>query len=279
MNMATLGLKDRKLGGLVKLAGVALSGAVLLGGSAFAQVELDISVDAPDTYPAAGGTVAFTFTVERLDVNADPDSDVTAVGAEIVLPAGWKLERDIDSTCDATITDNQTAGVNSTIQVKGADNVTPIGAPPNEVCPPIPATGDTLEVFWIPEGGGGDTPLPVDFPLEVSLTVTVPASTEGTQNIGATVKYRVLEGGEETGTGGDTIDQDQIIGCTTSLGDADGNATVDVDDVQALFDFIIQVRPTIEEECSDFCADTFVDVSDVQGIFNSIIQLPNPCAG
>jgi hypothetical protein len=278
MNMATLGLKDRKLGGLVKLAGVALSGAVLLGGSAFAQVELDISVDAPDTYPAEGGTVAFTFTVERTDVNADPDSDVTAVGAEIVLPTGWKLERDIDSTCDATISDNQTVGVNSTIQVKGADNVTPIGAPPNEVCPPIPATGDTLEVFWIPEGGGGDTPLPVAFPLEVSLTVTVPSSTTGTQNIGATVKYRVLEGGEETGTGGDTIDESVVVGCTNP-GDGDGNATVDVDDVQAIFDFIIAVRPDIDDDCADFCDDSVVDVSDVQGIFNSIIQLPNPCAG
>jgi hypothetical protein len=284
MNMATLSRDGRNLGGLVKVAGMALSGVLALSGAAFAQAALDITVDAPDTY-IAGSTVDVDITIDRTDASGDPDSDVTAIGAEIALPTGWKLDRDADSNCAVAVVETQNGvaanpATNSTVNVKGS-NQTFVDPPNNTTCVAIPTTGDTLEVFWIPEDSGGGTPLPVNFPVVLTVTLSVPNGNTGIKNINGTVKYRVLEGGEQTGTGGDTIDAGIVDGCTTQPGDANGDNSVDPADAQLAFEAFLQIPAAlaaINPDCGDFCnAGDGVDPADAQGIFNQFLQLPAPC--
>lgn len=272
------------MGGLIKMAGMALSGVLALSGSAFAQATLDITVDAPDTY-VAGGTVDVAITIDRSDATADPDSDVTAIGAEIALPTGWKLDRDADSNCAVAVVETQNGVAanpvtNSTVNVKGS-NQTFVDPPTNTTCVAIPTSGDTLEVFWIPEDSGGGTPLPVDFPVVLTVTLTVPNGNTGIKNVNGTVKYRVLEGGEQTGTGGDSLDAEDPSGCVTAPGDANGDNSVDPADAQLAFEAFLQLPDAlaaINPDCGDFCnTGDGVDPADAQGIFNQFLQLPNPC--
>lgn len=283
MNMATLSRDGRNLGGLVKVAGIALSGVLAFGGTALAAPVLDITVAAPDTY-VAGQTVDVQISIERTDATADPDSDVTALGAEIALPTGWKLDRDPDSNCAVAVVETQNGvaanpATNSTVNVKGS-NQTFVDPPANTTCVAIPTSGDTLEVFWIPEDSGGGTPLPVDFPVVLTVTLTAAGNSSGQQNINGTVKYRVLEGGEQTGTGGDSIDQ-EVGGCVTAPGDANGDNSVDPADAQLAFEAFLQIPEAlaaINPDCGDFCnTGDGVDPADAQGIFNQFLQLPNPC--
>ncbi|MFM1918447.1 MAG: Dockerin type domain [Candidatus Hydrogenedentota bacterium] len=278
MNMATLRRDGSNMGGLVKLAGVTLSGLVAFGGAAFAQPALDITVDAPDTY-TPGSTVDVTITIARTDATAADDADVTALGAEITLPSGWKVERDADANCDVAVSDNQVVGTNSTIQVKGS-NQTFVDPPANTTCVAIPTTGDVLEIFWIPEDGGSGDPLPVNFPVVVSATLTVPAQSSGQQAIDGTVKYRVLEGGEVSETGGDTLEA-AAGGCLTAPGDANGDNSVDPADAQLAFEAFLQIPEAlaaINPDCGDFCnTGDGVDPADAQGIFNQFLQVGNPC--
>lgn len=275
MKMATHGREGSNVGGLVKMAGFALTGVLALGGAAFAQPTLDIAVDAPAEYTPSG-TVEVTITISRTDSDANPDGDVTALGAEITLPTGWKLERDADANCASTIDDNQTAGVNSTIQVKGS-NQTFVDPPANTTCVAIPTTGDVLEIFWIPEGG--NDPLPVAFPVVVTATL-VAANSTGDQDIDATVKYRVLEGAEQTAAGSDTLAQGQGGGCVTAPGDANGDNSVDPADAQLAFEAFLQIPEALDAitPCGDFCGSgDGVDPADAQGIFNQFLQVGNPC--
>lgn len=273
MNMATLRRDGSKMGGLVKLAGVTLSGLVAFGGASFAQPVLDITVDAPDTY-TPGSTVDVTITIARTDVTGADDADVTALGAEITLPSGWKVSRDADANCDVAVGDNQVVGTNSTIQVKGS-NQTYVDPPANTTCVAIPTTGNVLEIFWIPESGGSGDPLPVNFPVEVNATLTVPGNSAGQQAIDGTVKYRVLEGGEVSETGGDTLEA-AASGCALP-GDVNGDNSVDPADSQAIFDFFLGRPGAINEDCGDFCTDSSIDPADAQGVFNAFLGRPSPC--
>lgn len=271
MKMAMLG-QVRNLGCLRNVTGFALSGVLALAGAAGAQVVLDITLDAPDTF-AQGETVPVTITIDRTDVTAAPDSDVTAIGAEIALPSGWKLERDADANCDATISDNQVGGVNSTIQVKGS-NTTFVDPPANTTCADLPLTGDTLEIFWIPESGGTGDPLPVNFPLIVNATLTTAGCNENI-NIGATLRYRVGAGAEVTPapTGGDTIDCTGEVGCVVR-GDVDGNGSLSPGDAQLIFNIFLGTGTAVNPECADFCGEGSVTPGDAQNAFNAFLGTP-----
>lgn len=272
MKMATLGRVSWNLGGLAKAAGVATSGILMASGAAFGQIALDIEVDAPDSY-TGGSPVTVTFTIDRTDASGNSDSDVTALGAEIALPAGWKLERDVDANCAISIDDNQVSGTNSTIQVKGANIAFIPGSNP-PACSPIPQTGDVLEIFWIPEDGGGQDPLPVDFPVVVTATFIATTCAED-QAIDATVKYRVLAGLEQSNTGADTTSC-ASSGCALP-GDATGDNSVDPGDAQAIFEFFLGIGGVDSEDCADFCTDGSIDPGDAQGVFNQFLGVPDPC--
>lgn len=252
--------------------------ALCLVASAGSQVNLAVTVEMPDT-ATPSGTLDATIAINRTDASPAPDSDVTAIGVELGLPAGWKLERDVDGNCAVSATDNQTPGVNSTLQVQGA-NQTYVDPPNNTTCVALPPEGNTLEFFWLPEGG--DNALPVSFPIVVNLTLTVPEG--GTcfpqRDLAATLRYRVLNGDERVANGIDSIPA-ECAECPTNPGDANGDGSVDPADAQLAFEAFLQFPEAlaiINVGCGDFCnAGDGVDPADAQGIFNTFLQLPNPC--
>lgn len=271
MKMATLSRVGWNLGGLAKAAGYALSGTLLLGGSAFGQIVLGLTIDAPaEVDPGTQATV--TFTIDRIPPGDIPaDSDVKALGAEITLPTGWKLVRDIDANCAIDIDDNQIAGTNSTIQVKGSNT----GLIDPTHCAPIPATGDVLEVFWIPESGGSGDPLPVNFPVVVTANFDVPANCAGTANFNGVVKYRVLAGLEQTANGTDSTNCTDP-GCALP-GDVDDDGAVTPGDAQMAFDFFLGAGQLTNPDCGDLCADGSVNPGDAQGMFNTFLVVSPIC--
>jgi hypothetical protein len=249
-----------------------------LAASAGAQVNLAVTVEMPDT-ATPGVPFDATLTIARTDASPAADSDVTAIGVELGLPSGWKLERDVDGNCAVSATDNQTPGVNSTIQVQGA-NQTYVDPPANTTCVALPPEGNTLEFFWLPEGGGNA--LPVSFPIVVNLTLTVPEGGDcfPQRDLAATLRYRVLNGDERVASGIDSLPA-ECAACATAPGDANGDGSVDPADAQLAFEAFLQFPEAIaalEPECGDFCeSGNGVDPADAQGIFNAFLQLPNPC--
>lgn len=252
--------------------------ASCLVASAGSQVNLAVTVEMPDT---ATPGVAFdaTLTIARTDASPAPDSDVTAIGVELGLPSGWKLERDVDGNCAVSATDNQTGGVNSTIQVQGA-NQTYVDPPANTTCVALPPEGNTLEFFWLPEGGGNA--LPVSFPIVMNLTLTVPEGGDcfPQRDLAATLRYRVLNGDERVANGIDSIPA-ECAECPTNPGDANGDGGVDPADAQLAFEAFLGFPDAVtqlSENCADLCeTGNGVDPADAQGIFNTFLQRPNPC--
>lgn len=272
----------REVGKFRGLRRAALAAAVLACAPlAGAQVILNVSVDAPEQV-TPGSTAELLITVDRADASLSPDSDVTAIGIELGLPAGWKAERDADSNCAVGITDNQVAGVNSTIQVQGA-NQTYVDPPANTTCVALPPEGNVLEFFWIPDTGGDGDALPVSFPLIINASIVVPNTTGGcTPQIDAvaTLRYRVLNNDESISTGIDSIPEN-CLDCPTNGGDANGDGSVDPADAQLAFEAFLQFPAALEAlvpTCGDYCGNgDGVDPADAQGIFNTFLQLPNPC--
>ena len=281
MKSATVGLNSKVLGSLQGVAAFALMAAVAMSGVAGAQdITLSADVDAPDNF-AAGEEVEVTLTITRTDANANDDSDVTAIGGELALPAGWKLSLDADNDCDPvlqdgeTTIDNQAAGVNAQVQFK-RDQALFVDPPDNTECTPVPPTGDTLEFFWL--DAQVNDPLPVSFPIVLNLVLVAAASgtgSSGDQDIDLTVKYRVTTGEEVTPapTGSDTTSG--ADGCALP-GDADLSGGVDPADAQASFLSFLGLA-TVDVDCANICdPDTSgVDPADAQGIFLQFLGLPN----
>ncbi len=263
--------------------------AMLLGAAALifptslahAQITLAIQVEAPELV-TPGGKADVVITIDRTDATLFPDSDVTAVGVELGLPAGWKAERDADSNCAVSVSDNQVVGNNATIQIQGA-NQTYLDPPANTICAALPAEGAVLEFFWVPDTGGGGEALPVSFPIIINARFDVPAATGGcTVQIDtvATLLYRVLNGDERSASAIDSIPAD-CPECVTQPADANGDGSVDPADAQLAFEAFLQfpdALAAIVPACGDFCGSgDGMDPADAQGIFNTFLQLPNPC--
>jgi hypothetical protein len=258
----------------------ALLGSMALCSAAFAQ-ELDIWIDLPLVY-TAGDTVPVVVNIERIDAESTPDSNVTAMGIELTLPTGWTLARDPNNNCASAFVEDQGGSpvnpANNAVALFKDATQTYADPPNNTTCIQLPFEGFGLEFIWIPNNGGAADGLPISFPVELTVPLVAGPLVEcGLHRIDGDVRYRVLTGSEATNTGSTYLNECVIIECEV-MGDANGDGTLDIDDVQHLFEFVINVEPSLDEFCSDVCSDTLIDVVDVQGLFNMIIQLPNPCS-
>jgi len=262
-------------------------GVVLLGGAAWAEVNLQIQLETEAFY-SAGTTTTVRLEIVRADVNSDPDSDVTAMGVALTLPDAWTLVRDAGNACAPALLETQNdepvdPANHPVVFVKGA-NVTYLDPPSNTNCAPLPGSGNVLELNWVP--GGGDVPLSLDFPVAIKLVLFVPADAPEAElcqpvEIETLLRYRVLDGGEQTDTGGSSVDADCVVD-PVSDGDLNGDNSVDPADAQLCFEVFLQIPEALDAIVNpgigDFCGpgDGF-DPADAQGIFNTYLQLPNPC--
>jgi len=291
MKTANFGRNYKVLGSLQGVAAFALVTVLALSGSAYAQVVLgDVTVEADATY-TPGENVNVTITIDRSDApQVDPDDDVTALGGELTLPAGWTLALDADNDCTPvlqsgeTALDNQVQNVNARVQFK-RNQALFTDPPTNSVCTPVPDTGVLLEFFWL--DAQANNPLPVNFPVVLKLVLTAAANSTGVQNLDLEAKYRVDTGQEQT-TNAPTveIDEDVVVGgCQTVLGDANSSGTVTTADAQLVFGAALR-RPAslaaINFACGKLCTagngnDTAVTTGDAQGVFRRALNRPNPC--
>lgn len=253
----------------------------MVHGLAGAQVHLDFYWE-PDGPYSDEAPAKVLLNIERADVSADPDSDVTAMGFTWTLPDGWTLARDANNNCaPAVVETHYGAPINPAehplLFVKGA-NLTYLDPPTNTQCAPLPATGRVLEFNWIP--GGGENPLPLVFPLTVELKVWAPGLDfcEVVES-DAQLRYRVGDGGEQTasGNGGDVIWDCYPF----PPGDVNSDSSVDPLDAQLCFEAFLQIPEAlaiVNTYTGDFCiAGDGLDPRDAQGIFNEFLQLPDPC--
>jgi len=150
-----------------------------------------------------GATYPITITFSRTDGTAASDSEVTALGGELTLPAGWSLTLNPDNECapvpqaGESRLDNQVPGVNPTVHFK--QNQSLYSDPPaNTQCVPVPEIGNMLELFFIEDDS--ESPLPLDFPIIVKATLTVPPASSGTKSLSLRTLYRVGAGGGQVDT-------------------------------------------------------------------------------
>ena len=286
MKTANFGLNYKVLGSLQGVAAFALVTVLALSGPAYAQIpaiDLSAVIEADATYEP-GENVNVTITIDRTDSDPALDDQVTAVGGELTLPADWTLAIDADDNCvpvlqsGETALDNQVQNTNARVQFKRNQSL--FNDPPNNtICTPVPDTGNLLEFFWL--DAQANNPLPVAFPIVLKIVLTTPGNGTGDQNLGAEIKYRVSTGPEETTDSNVATVEIGVVGGCTNVGDADGNTFVDIDDVQALFDFVAEAPgASVNVECSNFCLNGEVDIDDVQGLFNFVAEAPEPfCDG
>ena len=260
-----------------------LAGLMLFSGIAESQISLDVDIQPGNEFFTNGVPYTCTVLIDRVDASSAPDSEVTALGLAVTLPADWKLMRNAGDDCAVALVEMQAGAPVSSLSgttafVKGAA-YTYTDPPANTTCVPLPTTGDVLEITWLP--GSAETPAPVAFPVELRLTLAPSGNECSNANAGAEVRYRVGAGGEQTATAATEI-VSECVSDPVFNGDANGDGSVDPSDAQLCFEVFLQIPEALSSFVPngvfDFCGGSDgMDPGDAQGIFNFFLQKANPC--
>ena len=190
------------------------------------EVTLGATLDGDGYTP--GATTEVTVTIDRTDGGGASDSDVTALGLELTLPTGWALATDAGANCDALVVETQggapiDTGTNAPVNfIRSQERYT--DSPSNSTCEDVPSTGNTLAMYWL--GTQSNDPQPLQFPLELTMTLHVPAVSQGSQLLECVLRYRVNNGTEDSNAGNPaSISLDEGSGAQTVTSSTHPDAT------------------------------------------------------